>query len=251
MRIAVAVIGVLACTPAFADVDPAVVAAIKKVKPADYPSANALLVRNDQTVSYEADGQFTNTIHVVRLVLTQTGKAEAAAMSLDYTKDAETIDVAVAQVIKRDGTTVPVPAKDIQDVEQTGDMNIYDPMGRAKKITFASLAVGDAVEVTYKLTRKLPTRPDYFNDIYPLQVGEPMLQAHYVIEGPAARPLTAEIYHRERTTKIAETKRKSGDRMHYEWQVENVPQLVGEPGMTYATEMATLIVTTDPSWQHF
>jgi len=252
--VAVCAAGLLAVAvarPAFADVDPAVVAAIKKIKPADYPSANAVLVRNEQSVVYQDDGQFTNTLHEVKLVLTQAGKAEAASLSLDYTKDAEKIEVVLAQVIKPDGKAVPVPAKDIQDVEQTGDMNIYDPMGRAKKITFASLAVGDAVEVTYKLVRTLPTRPGYFNDIYNLQSTDPMLSTHVVIDGPAGKPLTTEIYHRERTTKVTESRTRTGDRMRYEWSVASVPQLITEPGMTFSTELATLIVTTDPSWQHF
>jgi transglutaminase-like putative cysteine protease len=238
-------------TPAWADVDPDVLAAIKKVKPSDYPSANTLAIRNDQNVVYQANGQFTMTIHQVTLVLTQTGKTAAGSFSQPYAKDGEKMEVITAQVIKPDGKTIQVPKKDIQDTEQGGEMNIYDPNGRAVKVTFSGLAVGDAVEATFKLTRITPTRDNYFNDIFQFQSTEPQLEASYQIDGPASLPLTAEIYHAERGAKIASTKTPAGDRIRYKWSVANSPQLVPEPAMNFSTELPTLVITTDPSWQHF
>ncbi len=238
-------------SPAHADVDPTILDAVKKVKPSDYPSANAVTIISSQDVVYQADGQFTNTAHVARLVLTNEGKKEASSSSLYYTKDAEKMEVVSAQIIKKDGSVVTVPAKDIQDTEQSGEMNIYDPQGRAVKVTIANLAVGDAVDLTYKLTRITPTRVGYFNDIFGFQSTEPLLSASYTVDGPASLPLTTQLYHPERTTKIATTKTKAGDRMLYKWSVKNVAQLVPEPGMNMSTELPTLVVTTDPSWQHF
>lgn len=246
-----AVVFAALATPAYAEVDPSIVDAVKKVKPSDYPSANAVTIISSQQVVYQPDGQFTNTAHVARLVLTNEGKKEAATTSLYYTKDAEKMKILSAQVIKKDGTVVQVPDKDIQDTEQSGEMNIYDPQGRALKVTFASLAVGDAVDITYQLTRLLPTREGYFNDIFPFQTTEPMLSATYSVDGPAKLPLTTQVYHPERTTRIDTSKSKAGDRILYKWSVKNVGQLVPEPGMNYSTEMPMLVVTTDPSWQHF
>jgi transglutaminase-like putative cysteine protease len=237
--------------PASADVDPQITEAIHKVKPADYPSANTLSVISDQSVVYQPDGQFTNTAHIARLVLTTTGKSEVASQSLYYTKDAEKMEVLSAQVVKKDGTVIQVPKSDIQDVEQSGEMNIYDPQGRATKVTFAGIGVGDVVDITYKLTRTLPTRVGYFNDIFGFQSGEPLLEASYTVDGPASLPLTSEIYHRERAPKIDEHKDKAGDRIHYKWAVKNSAQLVPEAAMNFSTEMPMLVVTTDPSWQHF
>src|SRR5262245_33525846 len=137
----------------------ALLATLPKVNPSDYPSANTILIQNDQAVVYQADGQFTNTLHEIKMVLTPTGKSEAATMAIDYTKDAEKVEVVSAQVIKADGSVIKVPASAMKDTEQTGDMNIYDPQGRALRITFEGLAVGDATDVTYRLTRTLPTRP--------------------------------------------------------------------------------------------
>src|SRR4029079_1081724 len=96
---------------------------------------------SSQDVVYQADGQFTNTMHVAQLVLTTDGKKQAATTSQYYTKDAEKMEVISAQVIKKDGTVVAVPKKDIQDTEQSGEANIYDPQGRAGYVTFANLAV--------------------------------------------------------------------------------------------------------------
>ncbi len=237
--------------PVYADVDPQISDAIKKVKPKDFPSANVVKVINDQAVVFQADGQFTNTQHLARLVLTNAGKAEVASSSLYYTKDAEKMEVIAAQVVKPDGKVIAVDKKDIQDVEQSGEMNIYDPQGRSVKVTFSGVAVGDVVDVTYRLTRKLPTRVGYFNDIFELQTGEPMLESSYVVDGPASLPLTSAIYHPERTTKIEISKSTIGDRVHYQWSVKNSAQLVPETAMDYTNEMPMLVVTTDPSWQHF
>ena len=200
---------------------------------------------------YQADGQFTNTQHSAHLVLTTTGKTEAASASFYYTKDAEKMEVLEAQVIKPDGKVISVPKTDIQDVEQSGEANIYDPQGRALKVTFGNLAVGDVVDITVKLTRILPTRANYFNDVFAFQSTDPLLNASYTVDGPASLPLTAKVYHPERTTPIKTAKTKAGDRMLYSWSVMNVPQLVPEVAMNFRTELPMLVVSTDPSWQHF
>ena len=237
--------------PAYADVDPSILDAIKRVKPSDYPSANTVTVLDDQVVVYQPDGQYTNTWHSAKLVLTTDGKAETATRSLYYAKDAEKMDVLSAQVIKKDGTIVPVDKKDIQDVEQSGEANIYDPNGRAVKVTFSGLAVGDVADITFKTTRELPTRVGFFNDIFGFQSTEPVLEASYSVDGPAALPLVSQLYHQDRAPKIETAQSKAGDRIHYSWRVHNSPQLVPEMAMDMSTELPTLVVTTDPSWQHF
>jgi hypothetical protein len=105
--------------------------------------------------------------------------------------------------------------------------------------------------MTYKLTRTLPTRVGYFNDIFGFQSTEPMLEGSYIVDGPATLPLTAEIYHPDRAPKIEVTRSKVGDRVHYAWSVKNASQLVPETAMDYSNEVPMLVVTTDPSWQHF
>ncbi|HEY3806068.1 MAG TPA: DUF3857 domain-containing protein [Kofleriaceae bacterium] len=236
---------------AYADVDPQITSALKHVKASDYPSANSVQVIDDQSVVYQPDGKFTNTQHTATLVLTQAGKDAAASDSLYYTKDAEKIDVLSAQVVKADGSVVTVSPKDIQDVEQSGEMNIYDPQGRAVKVTFPGLGVGDVADITYRLTRNLPTRDNYFNDIFSFQSNQPILESSYSVDGPASLPLTAALYHQERAGKIETTKQTVGDRIHYKWGVHNAAQLIRETAMDDMLEMPMLVVTTDPSWQHF
>ena len=250
-RVAIAIATIAVAGSAYADVDPQITAAIKRIKASDYPSANAVVIIGDQNVVYQADGKFTNTARNATLVLTTAGKAEAATVSLPYTKDAEKMEVLSAQVIKPDGTVIPVTPKDMQDVEQSGDANIYDPQGRALKVTFPGLAVGDVADITYRMTQNLPTRDNYFNDIFGFQTGSPMLEASYIVDGPASLPLTAAMYHAERAGKIDTSKQTAGDRIHYKWTVHNAAQLVPETAMDASVELPTLVVTTDPSWQHF
>jgi transglutaminase-like putative cysteine protease len=230
--------------------DPAIVDSIKTIKPADYPSANTVTLLDRTDVVFQKDGTFNSTVHSIDLVLTADGRTSAASHTLYYTKDAEAYEIKTARVIKRDGTIVDVPAKDILDTEQGGEMNIYDPQGRAKKITFQNLAVGDAVEVEATLTRKTPTRENYFNDQFAFQGTQPVLESTYTADGPATMPLTSQIYRGERA-KIVSTKTKVGDRIKYTWSAKKIPQLVPEQGMMYSQEVPVVIVTTDPSWQNF
>jgi hypothetical protein len=250
-RVLSVVVPLAFAAPAQAAVDPQILDAIRKVKPSDFPSANTVSVISDQAVVYQPDGQYTDTEHEATLVLTMAGKVEAASYSTPYTKDAEKIEVLSAQVIKKDGTVVPVDPKTIQDTEQSGEMNIYDPQGRSIKVTFPDLAVGDVADITIKRTRSLPTRVGFFNDMFSFQSTSPVLETSYVVDGPAALPLTAEIYHRERAPRIDETRARAGDKIHYEWRVRNSPQLVPETGMNFSAEIPMLVVSTDPSWQHF
>ena len=231
--------------------DPAVVAQIKTIKPADYPSANTVSLLDRQDVVFQKDGSFAVTFHSVELVLTADGRESSASHTLYYTKDAEAYDIKTARVIKHDGTVLEVAAKDILDTEQSGEANIYDPQGRAKKITLQGLAVGDAVEIEATMTRKLPTRENYFNDQYYFQRGQPVLESTVSIDGPASMPLATQIYHPERGSKIAATKVKTGDRIHYTWTAKKIPQLVPEQNMQFTLEVPALVVTTDPSWQNF
>ncbi|HUS29815.1 MAG TPA: DUF3857 domain-containing protein [Kofleriaceae bacterium] len=246
-----AVLLCISVAPASAGVDPEILDAIKKVKPADYPSANTVSVISSQSVVFQPDGQFTNTMHQATLVLTTAGKEQAASASFYYTKDAEKMEILEAQVVKPDGKVVTIDKSEFQDVEQSGEANIYDPQGRALKVTFKNLAVGDVVDITTKLTRLLPTRMNYFNDVFGFQSTDPILHASYNVDGPASRPLTTKIYHQERTSPIKASKTKTGDRVLYSWSVTNAPQLVPEVAMNFRTEVPMLVVSTDPSWKNF
>ncbi len=68
------VVGLGFAGPASAGVDPAVIAAVEKAKAADYPSANTLLVVDDQAVVFQPSGQFTNTAHTVTMALTEEAR---------------------------------------------------------------------------------------------------------------------------------------------------------------------------------
>ena len=234
-----------------AAVEPALLKAIQSAKASDYPSANSVLVRDEQSIVYQTSGQYTATFRWVQVVLTPEGKSAVASMPINYTKDAEKAEVVSARVIKASGEVVPVGPSGIKDTEQSGEMNIYDPMGRSLQVTFEGVSVGDATDVTFRMTRLVPTRPGVFADTFFFQTTEPVLESSYSVDGPASMPLVSQIYHRERSPLIVESRKKSGDRIQYRWATRRVPQLVPETLMLPSNEMPLLIVTTDPSWEHF
>ncbi len=232
-------------------VDPQTLAALKGVKPSDYPTASSIAVFERQAVVYQTDGQYSNTAHSLRIVVTNAAKDDESTASIAYSKGDEKLDILTAQVIKPDGTVTPVPPGAIQDTETSGDENIYDPNGRSVKITFANLAVGDAIDLEYRLTRLSPTRPNFFADEYAFQSLSPTVESTYTVDAPASMPLSSTLYNADRDAKIRASESKAGDRVHYRWTVANVPALVPEEGMDAATEIPMLVVSTDPSWENF
>jgi hypothetical protein len=224
---------------------------IQKLKASDFPSANTVYVVDDQTVTFQDDGSFDYTFHTIQLVLTKEGIAHAATLSLDYAKDAEKIDLVSARVLKAGGQVVDVGAQNVKDTEQAGEANIYDPNGRSLRLSVDGLAVGDAVDVTYKLKRATPTRPGYFADTFYFQGTVPILSATYTVDGPASKPLATSITHGERAGQIVATKTASGDRVRYQWKAKKTPQIIYEASMNYSNEVASLVVSTDPSWESF
>jgi transglutaminase-like putative cysteine protease len=136
-------------------------------------------------------------------------------------------------------------------VEQSGESNIYDPNGRALKVTFPNLDVGDVSDITYRLTRSTPTRPGFFNDSFAFQSTAPILESTYEVNGPASLPLTSVIYHPERAPQLESKKLIEGDRILYSWSLKRAPQLVPEAEMNFMSELPILVLSTDPSWQHF
>lgn len=248
---ALASLAALLCAAVPARASSSLVDKLKEVKASEFPSANTVLVVDDQSVVYQASGKFAITVHEVRKLLTPAGVHAADSTSLDYEKGAETLDVVSARVIKHGGKIIPVPSSDIQNTEQSGAMNIYDPNGRAVKITYPDLAVGDAVDLTYRMTQLTPTRDGFFADIFLFQSGAPIIEASYRVNGPAALPLTAALYHPKRAGDIATTKQRQGNRILYRWAAHHVPQVIPEPLMNATTELPTLVVSTDPSWNDF
>ncbi len=244
-----AAVVVATATPALAEVDPAVMEALKSLKASDYPNANAVVLLESQSVVYQADGTQTTDVHEVSAALTPTGKDHIGSTAINFARDAEKVDIRLARVIKPDGTVLPVSEENITETELSGHANIYDPNGRSMKVVFAGVDVGDAVEVQYRLTRHKPVRDGFFADVFVFQTGNPMLRAIYEVDGPASLPLTSELYRKGRAGAIAQTKKRKGDRIHYRWSAHDVPQVVWEPSMNFTVEVPFLVVSTDPSWR--
>src|SRR6185295_2098844 len=89
------------------------------------------------------------------------------------------------------------------------------------------------------------------NDLFWFQSTEPLLEASYSVDAPASLPLVSEIYHPERAGKIEKSEVKAGDRIHYKWATHAAAQLVPEMAMDISNEVPMVVVSTDPSWQHF
>ena len=136
----------------------ATLAAAAEVTKAKYPDADDVLVDDFIFVRYEADGTSVTFDETWTKVLTEKGRRDNERMSLDFDEAYSKVALDLLEVIKPDGTAVPVDvAAQSRVTTESGQMseNIYDPNRKVLEVGIPGLAVGDivhyrAIHTTFK-----------------------------------------------------------------------------------------------------
>ncbi len=181
-------------------------------------------------------------------VLTQAGLEDHGEAQVNYYRAYDTVRVELARVIKADGSVVDVPEDMIKDINSTSseEMNIYEPDGKTKIITFKNLEIGDCVE--YQTVDSIFHAPmeNEFDGIAGFQAFDYIMRAEYNITGPKNKPLR----HLARNGDPKFSKNEKGDKVTYSWWAEDVPQIVAEPAMPALQDVVpTVTYTTLQSWE--
>ncbi len=114
----------------------ATLAAAAEVTKAKYPDADDVLVDDFIFVRYEADGTSVTFDETWTKVLTEKGRRDNERMSLDFDEAFSKVAFDLLEVIKPDGTAVPVDvAAQSRVTTESGQMseNIYDPNVQAAR----------------------------------------------------------------------------------------------------------------------
>lgn len=212
-----------------------------------YPNAETITIFDRTEIEYKENGDYTSRGGQLIKILTESGKEKYATINISYHKRYEEVTIETARVIYPDGTFLDVPPESIKDGTSTGlqDMNIFEENFRNRTITVPDLAVGCCIQFDVKtVTRSLIK--DNFAYVGYFQGIDPVLECTVAITGPARKPLRYVVKNGE----IAFSKHEDNGLISYRWEARNIPQIIQEPGMVSAGDVALkLVVSTFPSWK--
>jgi cellulose synthase operon protein C len=175
------------------------------------------------------------------------GARQYRSYGIRYDPDSQRVDVRLARVHRKDGTTLESVRTYEQQLGEPWYRIYYDT--RALVVVFPDLEPGDVVELRYRVDdiahRNLFA--DYFGDLHPLQGGSPIVRSEYVLITPVSRRFYAHVPKLDGLTARSEV--RNGRRIE-RYLAENMPAIVAEGGMPGLTETAPYLhVSTYKGWE--
>ncbi len=227
-----------------AALSPEVFLALRSVPRGSEPKRT--LVRLQHTTVYPT-GLASRFHQVVFQPLSEEGAKQSRDFTFSYEAEFQSASLRRARIYHADGTT-----EDSSDRGEVGandpSMNMYTS-GRTAYVRFPRLAVGDVVEVNYRVDDTTPYNAyaDYFGEVTYLQATEPTLVAKYVLDTPKSRVLH---FNALEGSGITQRTAETVDRRLYTFEARNLRGLEPEPGMPPLTEqLAHVHASTYASWE--
>jgi transglutaminase-like putative cysteine protease len=213
-----------------------------------YPDANGVIVFDSTQVTVAANGTATTTSHRLVKLLTSFGKKKFGDMAFSYCSLYDTVIVEQARVIGADGKIYPLAKSEIKDVPMPAaeGSKLFLPNVRLKKITFAHLEAGAAIEIISRDELRHPPRADNFDAWDIFASDEPIREKTYTISAPAAMDLHWQV----RNGELTFSKKEKNNRITYQWEARNVDRIIQEPAMPSLPDVTTkLLVATEPDFR--
>ena len=228
-------------------------AAAAEITPSKYPDCDAATVEEKLVRVYHPDGTAECQDESYEKVLTEKGRRSSRVLTLGFMLPYSTVAVARLEVIKPDGTVVPVDvaanSKESIDESQMAE-NISDPNMKVLQVNLPKVEVGDVVHAVTRETIERARIPGQFAEENVFEGGEYIRHASYEVHAPASTPLQ-KIALRDPVagTIQASTATNADGGITYHWEVNNVPRMFDEPSMPPASEvLQRVLVSTLPDW---
>lgn len=230
-----------------------VIQAASNVTSEKYPNSDDVLVDDFIRIEYQADGTSTTWDDEYTKVLTEKGQREHRTRTLHFTLPYSTAEVLIAEIIKPDGTVIPIDiSKQSRVMVDRSQMsaNIYNPNRKILNIGLPSLEVGDMYHILTRKKTIKPRVPNTWSDYSIFEYTSPILMLTYEVSGPTELPLKNIEIKDEIPGTISYTSKSEGDRTVHRWVVKGVPRAFKEPNMPpLYTVVQRLLVSTIPDWQ--
>jgi len=231
----------------------ATLAAAAEVTKAKYPDADDVLVDDFIFIRYEADGTSVTFDETWTKVLTDKGRRDNERMSLDFDEAFSKVALDLLEVVKPDGTAVPVDiAAQSRVATESGQMNsnIYDPNVKLLEVGIPGLAVGDIVHYRAIHTTFKARVQNTWSDWTELEAPSPIRHFLYEVSGPKELPLRSIALKDEVPGTVTFSKSEQDGRLLYHWEVRDVPRMYQEPNMPpIYTCVQRLLVSTIADWR--
>lgn len=230
----------------------AVIKSADQVTTEKYPNADDVLIDDFIRVEYQADGTSVTWDDEYTKVLTEKGKREHRTRSLHFTLPYGTAEVLILEIIKPDGTIVPIDiAEQSRVMVNRAQMsaNIYNPNSKILNIGLPALEIGDTYHILTRSVTVKPRVPDTWSDYSVFEYTNPIKHLTYEVSGPIERPLKRIELKDEIPGTVSYTSSSDEKRTVHRWEVKDVPRAFKEPNMPpLYTVVQRLLVSTIPEW---
>lgn len=230
-----------------------VVAVATGITAAKYPNSDSAIVDQNSVRDYHPDGTAEDQDETFTKVLTEKGKTDNRELSFSYLLPYFTVSVPLVEVIKPDGTIVPVDvaanSKDSIDNSQMAE-NIYDPNDRIMSINIPQLDIGDTIHVIARQITHRSILPNEFDDENVFEGTSYIRHISYTVHAPKTLPLANVELRAKIPGTVTTSTRTVGGEIVYHWDIANVQRMFDEPGMPpYQMVLQRLFASTLPQWQ--
>jgi transglutaminase-like putative cysteine protease len=217
------------------------------------PNADAVQIDDFTICRYETDGTGVAWSDNYTKVLTEKGRRERQSMSFGFTLPYGQVTVKLLELIKPDGSIVPVDvekqSKVMIDRSQMGS-NIYNPNSKVLQVGIPGLQIDDVIHVVVCQETMKRYMPDTWDDYQVFESTSPIQHAVYEVNAPKDRPLACIALREPIDGAVVHSKQERDGRIVYRWEVSNVPRFYAEPDMPPAyTVVQRLLVSTLPDWK--
>jgi len=262
MILSFVVVAVL-CAPVFAEsradysegiLDRAeVLASAAEVTNRVYPNADLVQVDDATLCEYTPDGTGVTWSDNYTKVLTEKGRRQQQNVSFHFTLPYSKVTVARLEVIRPDGTVVPVDidkqSKVMTDRSQMAS-NIYNPNIKVMRVGVPGVQIGDVVHVVSRRDIMKQHMPGTWEDYQVFELTAPIKHALYEVRAPKEKPLHSVALRDPVAGTVTHQQREEDGYVIHRWEVADVPRMYPEPDMpAYHTVVQRLLVSTLPDWE--
>jgi hypothetical protein len=211
-----------------------------------FEKSNAVVKYDCTQVNLNADGTSETLKHYRAAVLTERGIREYAQDVTVYNLGYDTVQVIAARVHLPSGKVIEVDTSAIKDVPMPAFGKFFMQNVREKIISFPELTPGAEIEVVFKQITREPPMDGQFDLTEGFEHSDP-IQTKYV---ELAMPSDKKLYWKARNGDIPHSEITANNKTTHVWTLQNMTQMVPEPGMPPVPEVTKLLfATTVKDWE--
>jgi hypothetical protein len=157
-----------------------------------YPDAAIVLLSSRENTAYQIDGTAETTDVSRYRIMNYDGLLQMRTVDIHFNSTYGTAQFTTLEIEKPDGSKITLDPARLGKVSiEPSQMQsrIYDPAQKILSAAVPGLEIGDILTVGIKRQLLKPRIPGQWSDICVLQADFPIVDYHYTINAPSAKPL--------------------------------------------------------------